>query len=93
MLTAVIVIEPVGIFGHFLHDHIGHTRAADGGLRAGGDDAPGGDDHHWHHLMLPADVSDNPGLRTPRPPVATVTGRDVGSAVASPFLLFSPPRH
>lgn len=93
ILMAVVVIEPVGVLGHFLHDHIGaHAHWGDaGGFHPSGGNAPD-DDHHWHHLMVPADLAESGNLRAPHAVVTGVAGDRRGHVVSAPFLPFSPPR-
>jgi hypothetical protein len=94
LLGAVMVLEPIGVFGHFLHDHAGpHSPAGHFDvLRAGGVDAPDGADHHWHHLMFPAEIIEHPVVAALPVLVGPVADAKAERPATAPFLAFCPPR-
>jgi hypothetical protein len=95
VIAALVVVQPLGVFWHFVHDHLGeHSATAHDGLTvhlADADD-PDHDADHCHMWLTPADAAVMPRVRRPQAIAAMGLFEDVPLPSVPQFPPFSPPR-
>jgi hypothetical protein len=94
LIAALVAIQPLGVFEHVVHDHLGdHSHFAHEAVAHPGDlAAPEHDADHGHVWMTPAVVLVTPLLGHPQGFRAGLVADDVPPASAAPQPPFSPPR-
>jgi len=94
--TTLVVIGPLGLLSHFVHDHIdpGMVGVAPDGTVAHVEnaDSPGHDSHHWHFWMVPGDSANGPEVGQSSAATRVMVVDDVWGPTVPPFPPFSPPR-
>jgi hypothetical protein len=94
-IAMLIATQPLGVFWHFVHDHLGeHSHAAHDGvaIHLGDADAADHDADHQHVWMIPAATAETPHVSQLH--VVAVLGafEDIPLPSRAPFPPFSPPR-
>jgi hypothetical protein len=95
VIVGLVVVQPLGVFWHFVHDHLGeHSRTTHDGLavHVTDDDAPDHDTDHCHMWMTPADAAVTPQVRQPKAVATAGLFKDAPLPSAPQFPPFSPPR-
>ena len=95
-IAMLIATQPLGVFWHFVHDHLGeHSDATfiDGvAIDLGDADAADHDADHHHMWMTPAATIETPQVSKPRVIAALGLFEEALSPSAAPLPPFSPPR-
>jgi len=95
VVATLIVVQPLGVFWHFVHDHLGehsgvtHVAAA---IHLEDADAPDHGADHCHVWMTPADTVILPGVDRPHVVAVVTVFEHVSGPTAPLFPPFSPPR-
>jgi len=95
LIAALVVVQPLGVFGHVVHDHLGeHSTTAHDGLAVhlADADALDHDADHCHMWLTPADAAVMPHVHQPQAIAAMGRFEDVPLPSAPQFPPFSPPR-
>jgi len=95
VIAMFIVIQPLGVFWHFVHDHPGeHSDAAHDGVvvHRGDADASDHEADHSHVWTMPAAAAVVPQVRQPHVIAAMRLIEDTPLRSASPLPPFPPPR-
>jgi hypothetical protein len=94
-IATLIATQPLGVFWHFVHDHLGeysHAAHDSAALHLGDADAADHDADHHHIWMTPAATVEPPQISQPRMTTAISVFEDASWPSATPFPPFSPPR-
>ncbi len=94
-IAMLIATQPLGVFWHFIHDHLDeHSHAAHDGVAVhlGDADAADHDADHHHVWMTPAATVETPQVSQPHMIAALGPFEDTPWPSAAPFPPFSPPR-
>ena len=94
-IAVLIVAQPLGVFSHFVHDHLGeHSHAAHDGvaIHPGDADAADHDADHHHVWTTAAATVETPRVSQPHVIAALGLFEDTPWPSATPFPPFSPPR-
>src|SRR5438552_7488592 len=94
-IALLIVVQPLGVFWHFIEDHVdGHSHAGHDGIaiHVADADAPHHEADHGHVWMPPAASVVATRMGRPHPIAALRPFEDVPRPSAAPFPPFSPPR-
>ena len=95
VIVALVVVQPLGVFWHFVHDHLGeHSGTPHDGLAVhlADDDAPDHDADHCHMWMTPADAAITPQVCQPQAVAGAGLFENAPLPSAPQFPPFSPPR-
>ena len=94
-IAMLIATQPLGVFWHFVHDHLGeHSHDGHHGVAidSGEADAADHDADHHHVWMTPAATIETSRVSEPRVIAALGLFEEALSPSAAPLPPFSPPR-